>query len=78
MQNPMQMLQILNQIKSSPNPEVAMQNMFNGNPVYSRVMEMTKGKNQDEIKQIVKNLAKEKGIDMNQMQQMANMFGINL
>jgi uncharacterized protein YutE (UPF0331/DUF86 family) len=57
---------------------MAMQTMFGNNPAYSRAVEMSKGKSPQEIQQIVKNLAKERGIDEAQLQQMASMFGIKL
>lgn len=51
--------------------------MFN-NPLMQRAMDMIKGKNEEEIKQIVINLAQQRGIDMNQLQAMANQFGLKL
>lgn len=78
MRNPMEIVQLLSQIKSSGNPTMAMQTMFGNNPAYSRAVEMSKGKSPQEIQQIVKNLAKERGIDEAQLQQMASMFGIKL
>lgn len=78
MQNLMQMLQAISQIKNSGNPASAMQNMFGNNPAYSRAVEMAKGKSPKEIEQIVKNLAKERGIEETQLRQMASMFGIKM
>ena len=78
MQNPMQIMQILNQIKNSQNPMAVMQSMFGNNPAFSRAVQMANGKNPNEIKQIVENLAKEKGMDISQIQQMASMFGIKM
>lgn len=78
MQNPMQIIQMLNQIRGSGNPMAMMQSMFGNNPAFSRAVEMTKGKNPQQIEQVVRNLAKEKGVDFSQLQQMASMFGIKL
>ena len=78
MQNPIQLIQMLNQIKSSGNPLAAMQSMFGNNPAYGRAIEMAKGKSPQEIEQMIKNMAKERGIDENQLKQMANMFGIKM
>ena len=78
MPNPMQIMQMLNQIKNSGNPTMAMQSMFGNNPVYNRAIEMSKGKKPQEIQQIIKNLAKERGIDETQLQQLASMFGIRM
>ena len=78
MLNPMQLLQLINQIKGSGNPVGAMQSMFGNNPAYSRAMEMARGKTPQEMEQTVKNIAKERGIDENQLRQMASMFGIKM
>ena len=78
MQNPIQIMQMVGNIRNSQNPMAMMQYMFGNNPAFSRAMQMANGKNPDEIKKIVENLAKEKGMDMNQVQQMANMLGIKM
>lgn len=74
----MQIIQLLSQIKSSGNPTMAMQTMFGNNPAYNRAVEMSKGKTTQELQQTIKNLARERGIDETQLQQMASMFGIKL
>lgn len=78
MQNPMQIIQLLSQIKNSGNPTMAMQTMFGNNPAYNRAVEMSKGKTPQELQQTIKNLARERGIDETQLHQMASMFGIKL
>lgn len=78
MQNPMQLIQMLNQIRNSGNPMAVMQSVFGNNPAYNRAMEMAKGKKPQEMEQVIKNMAKERGIDENQLKQMASVFGIKM
>ena len=51
--------------------------MFN-DPLMQRAMEMVKGKNENEIKEIVINLAQQRGINMDQLKAMASQFGLRL
>ena len=61
--NPMSMMQ--NQI---------MNQMQNQNPqLFKKVQEMTNGKNEVQLKELASNIAKERGIDLNNF---ANQFGI--
>ena len=76
--SPLTMLQIFSQLRSSPNPASAMQQMLGGNPLFGRAMEMSKGKSPDQLKETVTNLANQRGIDINQVQQMLNQFGIKI
>lgn len=70
--NPFQLMQ---------NPMGAMQNqmmerMRGMNPqMYDRVMQMTSGKTESQLKEMAMNVAKERGIDINQF---ASQFGIKI
>ena len=55
-----------------------MMNMFGGNPMMQQAQNMLRGKNPQQVKQMIENIAKEKGINMGQLQQMAKMFGVKL
>lgn len=78
MTNPMQMFQIINQLKNNPNPMQAMQSMFGNDPRFQQAMQMAQGKNPEEIKQTAMNLCKTKGIDFNQVMNMAQGMGLRL
>ena len=50
--------------------------MQNQNPqLFNKVQEMMRGKNENQIKEMANNIAKERGIDLNQF---ASQFGIKL
>ena len=70
--NPMQLMQIMN----NPNPQALMQQMFGSNPVFNRTMEMTQGKSPEQIQQIVRNVAKARGMDEAQLNQFIGQFGL--
>lgn len=75
MNNPMQMF--MNMIQSGGNP-MQLMNMFGNNPMMGQAQKMLQGKSPQEMQQTIINIAKQKGIDENQLKQMANQFGIKL
>lgn len=72
-QNPMQ---ILNLLQNNANPMAMMNQMFGSNPIYQQVMQMTQGKNPNQIQQIIKNVAHERGMNDQQLNQFINQFGL--
>ena len=78
--NPMaQMFDMFRQMSGGgQNPQVAMAQMFGNNPNYQRAMQMIQGKSPQELQQVAVNLAGQRGISREQMQQMMSQFGINL
>jgi len=72
---PQEMLQLL---MHSNNPAAMVQQMLGNNPMFQRAMQMGQGKNEEEIKQIVKNLASQRGMDVNQLNSMLSQFGMKL
>lgn len=76
MLNPMQMMQVFGQLKGAQNPMQMMQQMFNGDPAFSRAMQMARGKSPQQIEQIVRNLCQERGIDFEQFKQNFGQFGM--
>lgn len=53
-----------------------MQKMRSQNPqLFNKVQEMIQGKNENELKEIAQNIAKERGIDLNQF---ANGLGLRI
>ena len=71
--NPMQLMQMLKGGQMNPQQ---MMGMFGNNPMFQQAQKMIQsgGNPQD----IIRNVAQQKGVDMNQLQQMANQFGIKL
>lgn len=59
------------------NPNMFMQ-QFGNNPLMQQAQKMTAGKTPDQIANIVSNIAQQKNIDMNQLRQIAQMFGLKL
>ena len=66
--NPFQMMQNPNQL--------LLEQMKNQNPkLFQKVQEITNGKNENQLKELANNIAKERGIDLNNF---ASQFGIKL
>ena len=66
--NPFQMMQNPNQL--------LLERMKNQNSIlFQKVQEMTSGKNENQLKELANNIAKERGIDLNNF---ASQFGIKL
>lgn len=53
-----------------------MQQMFGSNPVFNRTIEMTQGKSPEQIQQIIRNVAKARGINEQQLNQFISQFGL--
>ena len=51
-----------------------MENMYGNNPLFQRAKEMIKGKDQSAQIELLNNLCKQRGIDLNQLK---GMFGIH-
>ena len=63
------------QIMQNPN-QLLLEQMKNQNPkLFQKVQEMTRGKNENQLKELANNIAKERGIDLNNF---ASQFGIKL
>lgn len=73
--NPMQVMAML---QNSGNPMQMLTQMAQQNPMMSRAMQMGKGKNEVQLKETVRNLAKQRGMSDEQLQQMLSNFGLTL
>lgn len=73
--NPMQMMNMVQQAQN--NPQQIMQQMGN-NPLMQRANQMAQGKSPQEMEQICRNIAQQKGIDFEQLKGMAQQMGIKL
>lgn len=72
----MQMFQLVSQLKNNPNPMAMIEKMCGNNPLFKQAQEMVRGKSPEEISQTIQNVCKTKGIDYNQVQSVAQSFGI--
>ena len=73
--NPMQVMAML---QNSGNPMQMLTQMAQQNPMMGRAMQMGKGKNEVQLKETVRNLAKQRGMSDEQLQQMLSNFGLTL
>ncbi len=73
--NPMQIMAML---QNSGNPMQMLTQMAQQNPMMSRAMQMGQGKNEAQLKETVRNLAKQRGMSDEQLRQMLSNFGLTL
>lgn len=67
----MDFLQMLNQAQNNPA-------IFECNPLFQRAMAMGKGKSEEELKVIIKNLANQRGINVDQLNMLLTPMGMKL
>lgn len=78
--NPMQMLQnnpimqMMGMLQNSKNPMAVMQKLAGQNPQLQQVMQIANGKNPMQLQQMAENLAREKGVNL---QEFMKQMGIN-
>lgn len=72
MMNPMQMVQM---ISAAQNPMQTMMQLSQQNPALGQAMQMMNGKTPAQMRQIVNDMARQRGVDLNQL---ARQMGINL
>lgn len=65
MNNPIMML--VQTMNSGGNPMALMQQMAGQNPRIAQAMQMMQGKNPQQLQSMAQNMARERGIDINQM-----------
>lgn len=73
--NPMQIMAML---QNSGNPMQMLTQMAQQNPMMGRAMQMGQGKNEAQLKETVRNLAKQRGMSDEQLRQMLSNFGLTL
>lgn len=71
-------IQVMAMLQNSGNPMQMLTQMAQHNPMMSRAMQMGKGKNEVQLKETVRNLAKQRGMSDEQLQQMLSNFGLTL
>lgn len=67
MNNPL--FQMINMARSGGNPMQMLQQMARSNPQVNQVMQMMNGKSQDQLRQMASNMAKERGMNLDQVAQ---------
>ncbi len=75
MNNPLQLFQMLS---GSGNPMQMMMGMLGNNPMLNQAYQMVNGKSPEQIRTVINNVANQKGISKQQLQQMASQFGVSL
>ncbi len=68
-------MQLIGMLQNSQNPMMMIQQIFGSNPQYKQIMQVIQGKNPQQLEQYARNLAKNQGIDLNQL---AGQFGLNI
>lgn len=71
----MNVMQVVQQIRGSRNPQQMMVQMAQQNPQLGQVMQMVNGKTPDQMRQMAQNIAQQRGIDLNAL---AAQMGIKL
>lgn len=67
--NPLQLMEFLANMN---NPMGMMQQMLGNNPMFKQAMQMLQGKSPDEIQNMLRNVAQQKGISETQLDSMLN------
>lgn len=73
----MQLVGLANRLSQGvANPMALMNNMLGNNPTFQFAMKMGQGKNIGQIQQLVRNVAHERGMDEQQLNQFLSNFGL--
>lgn len=77
---PPQMMQLMGLLQNNNggNPMQLINQMLGNNPLLRRAMQMGKGKSPEEIQQIIRNLAKQRGLNEEQLNQFLASFGMKI
>lgn len=75
---PQQMMQLMGMLQNSNNPMALMQSMFGNNPIMQRAMQMGQGKSPEELQKTALNLAQQKGMSPEQLNQFLSQFGLKI
>ena len=67
----MDFLQMMNQFQRNPQ-------LMQTNPLFQRAMQMGQGKSEDELKTIIRNLADQRGVSVDQLNMFLTPMGLKL
>lgn len=68
-------MQLIGLLQNSQNPMMMIQQLMGNHPQYKQIMQVIQGKTPQQLEQYTRNLAKNQGIDLNQL---ANQFGLKI
>lgn len=68
-------MQLIGLLQNSQNPMMMIQQMMGNHPQYKQIMQVIQGKTPQQLEQYTRNLAKNQGIDLNQL---ASQFGLKI
>lgn len=71
---PMEILQAM----QTSNPMMFLQQHYGNTPAFQKASQMMQGKDDQQLQQVVMNLARQRGININQLMQMAQSLGLKL
>ena len=74
----MNIFQMMQMVQQAGNPMGIMQQFAGQNPLMSRAMQMGQGKSPEQMQTLVRNLAKQKGMNDEQLNQFLSQFGLRL
>lgn len=66
------LMQLLQAMQGSNNPMSVLQQAFGNSPMFGNAMSMVQGKNPAQLEQIARNLAKERGVNIDDMLRQIN------
>ena len=69
------MMQVLQLMRNGGNPMTMLNQMTGNNPMVNQLMQSMQGKSPDALRQMAMNIAKERGIDLDQF---AQQFGMKI
>lgn len=69
------MMQVLQLMRNGGNPMTMLNQMTGNNPMVGQLMQSMQGKSPDALRQMAMNIAKERGIDL---EQFAQQFGMKI
>lgn len=78
MNNPIQFLQMFTQMRNGRMNPQQLLGMMGNNPMLGQAQKMVAGKSVPQMQEMVRNLAKQKGMSDNELSQVASQFGIKL
>ena len=74
----MNLMQILQMLQGSTNPMSLLQQLTGNNPIVQRALQMAQGKEANQLQEIAKNLARQRGMNEQQLNQFLSQFGIKV
>ena len=74
----MNLMQILQMLQGSTNPMSLLQQLTGNNPIVQRALQMAQGKEANQLQEIAKNLAQQRGMNEQQLNQFLSQFGIKV